>query len=178
MRELLAPHLGVRPADVVFCENAFGKPAIDGGSPIRFNLSTSEDMAVLALSDGGVELGVDIEWVRPLENDDLARRYFSRAEQVALAKLPEEDRLRGFFRCWTLKEAVVKAIGEGLSIPLDQFDVSVDGRDPPELLGARERFEAEWKPLSLAQFSPAPGFVGAVALRSALSAEVIIRAEG
>jgi 4'-phosphopantetheinyl transferase len=177
MRELLARRIGAKPTEVVFYENAFGKPAIRGGSLIGFNLSTSEDLAVLAISDGGIELGVDIEWVRPLEHDDLARRYFSEAEQVALAKLREEDRLHGFFRCWTLKEAVVKAIGEGLSIPLDRFDVPVDGREPPKLLNVRAGFKAAWQPMTLAQFAPAPGCVGALALRSALSADVIIRAE-
>jgi 4'-phosphopantetheinyl transferase len=111
------------------------------------------------------EIGVDIEAVRPIE-DDIAGQYFSPREVAALRALPESEHLAAFYRCWTRKEAIVKAIGEGLSHPLTSFDVSL-GPATPAIV---ERFEGEpdaagvWR---LANFEPASGYAGAVACRTA-----------
>jgi phosphopantetheinyl transferase len=97
-----------------------GPPYADSG--VTFNLSHAGGVALLAFSRSR-ELGVDVEGVRrDLDVDSIARRYFSLHEQRDLATFNSEERYETFFRCWTRKEAYIKAKGEGLSLPLDQFD--------------------------------------------------------
>ncbi len=158
MRELLAAALGVRPSALAFVTSVHGKPAL-ASSDLTFNLSHSGGLAALGIAQGRA-IGVDIEEVRPLK-EDIAGRFFSAREVAALRALPAAEQLDAFYRCWTRKEAIVKAIGEGLSHPLDTFDVTI-GRDAKV-----ERFEGErdanaWR---LQHFDPAPGFAGAVACR-------------
>lgn len=166
LRQLLGARLSVRPESVELVYGARGKPALanSGRNSPRFNLSHRDDLAVYALSSGGGgEVGVDVEAIRPLPDADaIAARFFSRREHAAYRALDPCDRPLGFFQCWTRKEAFVKALGEGLSHPLDSFDVSLAPGAPAELLrvapgpGADRR----WR---LTSFSPAPGFVAAVA---------------
>jgi 4'-phosphopantetheinyl transferase len=86
----------------------------------------------------GRAIGVDVEKVRSdLEADRIAARFFSPSERRALQSVPEHLRLGAFFDCWTRKEAYIKAIGGGLSLPLDQFDVSFRPGDPARLLATR-----------------------------------------
>ncbi|HEX2979348.1 MAG TPA: 4'-phosphopantetheinyl transferase superfamily protein [Anaerolineaceae bacterium] len=125
LRSLLGGVLGKSPADLRFWENDFGKPGLVDDPRLKFNLSHANQMAVFAFSRNR-ELGVDIEAIRPeLSDMDLAWRYFSRGEARVLEGLPPEKRSPAFFACWTRKEAYVKARGEGLSIPLDAFEVPV-----------------------------------------------------
>lgn len=159
MREILATALGVKPTTLAFAMAAHGKPALISGD-LTFNLSHSGGLAALGISRGPA-IGVDIEEERPLK-EDVAGRFFSAREVAALRALPEMERLGAFYRCWTRKEAIVKAIGDGLSHPLDTFDVTI-GREAKV-----ERFEGErdasvWQ---LQHFDPAPGFAGAVACRT------------
>jgi 4'-phosphopantetheinyl transferase len=160
MREILARLLGARPTDLRFAYSSHGKPSLP--TEVHFNLSHSDALAALGVSRTH-ELGVDVEHVRPLK-EDIAERFFSRAEVAALRAMPEHAQLDAFYRCWTRKEAVVKAIGEGLSRPLDSFDVTLDA-DAARL----SRMEGEsggpsaWQ---LAHFAPAPGFHGAIACRT------------
>lgn len=159
MREVLAATLGVRPSALAFAVSAHGKPALISGE-LTFNLSHSGGLAALGISRGPA-IGVDIEEERPLK-EDVAGRFFSAREVAALRALPEVEQLGAFYRCWTRKEAIVKAIGDGLSHPLDSFDVTIAGE------AKVERFEGErdasvWQ---LQHFDPAPGFAGAVACRT------------
>jgi 4'-phosphopantetheinyl transferase len=126
LRRVLASYLDMNPKDISFCYNEWGKPALAVGGPmeLRFNLSHSTDRALLAVC-AETEIGVDIEEIRPLQ-EDVAGHFFSAAECSDLSALPEADRLVGFYRCWTRKEAFVKAHGEGLSLSLKGFDVSLD----------------------------------------------------
>lgn len=159
LREILAARLSCGAAALGFDYSENEKPTLRGGQACQFNLSHSEGMAALAICDG-FELGVDIEHVRPLK-EDIAGRYFSRREVDALRRLPDGEQLDGFFRCWTRKEAIVKAIGEGLTRPLDSFDVSVSLPAVVErIVGDDAR---EWR---LAHFEPAAGYVGAIACRT------------
>ena len=143
LRSLLGEHLGLDPRALVFLQNAFGKPRLADHPSMHFSLSHSGDQAVLAVSDQR-EIGIDIERVRPLDHLDLARRYFHPNEVSAIEGVrPPDEQLLAFFRIWTLKEAIVKAIGKGLSIPLDTFDVSIS-TSPPTMVLAPEGAPRAW----------------------------------
>ena len=89
-------------------------------------------------------MGIDIERVRPLDHLDLARRYFHPNEVAAIEGVrPTEEQLLAFFRTWTLKEAIVKAIGRGLSIPLDTFEVQI-APSPPTMVLAPDGVPQAW----------------------------------
>ncbi len=139
LRSILARYLGLRPADVVFHANAYGKPFLSPNPraslpDLTFNLSHSGEFALVALARGR-RVGVDIEQVRAeFAGGSIAERFFSPLEVRTLAALPGEQQTAAFFRCWTRKEAFVKARGEGLSLPLDSFDVTLLPGDRPALL--------------------------------------------
>ncbi len=125
LREILSGYTGRDPASIEFETLAHGKPALVD-APLRFNLSHSAELALVAVA-AGCELGVDIERIRPqLEMEAIARRFFSERETEALLEYSEAEREPAFFRCWTRKEAYVKALGGGLTIPLASFEVSLD----------------------------------------------------
>ncbi|HEX8458500.1 MAG TPA: 4'-phosphopantetheinyl transferase superfamily protein [Pyrinomonadaceae bacterium] len=143
LRQLLARYLSAPPESLRFTYSAYGKPALDpsahGAQPsLRFNLSHSHELALYAFARGR-DLGIDLEHVRAdLAGAEIAARFFSAREVSALRALStEEMRVRAFFNCWTRKEAYIKARGEGLSHPLDAFDVSLAPGDPAVLLGTR-----------------------------------------
>jgi 4'-phosphopantetheinyl transferase len=163
LRQLLGARLGERPGSVRLISGAHGKPALADAGPtsLRFTLSHCDDLAVYALSSG-CEVGIDVEAVRPLPDADvIAARFFSPREQVAYCALDPHDRPLGFFHCWTRKEAFVKALGGGLSHPLDSFDVSLAPGAPAELLRHAPE-PGDGRSWRLASFVPAPGFVAAV----------------
>lgn len=144
LRLALGRHLGLDPRGLSFDENEFGKPELKGNWRGDFNLSHSGDRAVLAISDED-EVGIDLERMRPIEHLDLAKRYFHRNEVSAIAVPRDvEAQRRAFFLIWTLKEAVVKAIGCGLSIPLDSFEVSIAASRPTMALAPEGRAGIWW----------------------------------
>ncbi|ASW10341.1 4'-phosphopantetheinyl transferase superfamily protein [Rhizobium sp. 11515TR] len=161
MRVILGRYLGIPPRSIGFDYGDNGKPyvAIGGVCPIHFNLSHSADLAVLAVSDR-YELGIDIEEIRFLK-EDIAKWFFSRKEYQTLRSLPADGYLDGFYRCWTRKEAFIKAHGAGLSLPLDSFDVAFDRSKQSRLerLEGDEDAPQNWAILELA--TPA-NFAGAV----------------
>lgn len=116
LRYLLGSYVGGNPRALVFVQDEHGKPRLGGviGEWLRFNVSHSEGTAVYAVSRGR-EVGVDVERVRGDVPVEVVRRFFSETEQDALAALPAGLQLRGFFECWTRKEAYLKALGVGLS---------------------------------------------------------------
>jgi 4'-phosphopantetheinyl transferase len=142
LRTLLGRHLDHDPRSLAFATTEFGKPRLAGDGQVHFNLSHCEERAVLAISDA--ELGIDLERDRPLEHVDLAKRYFHRNEVAAItASRDEAEQRRAFFLVWTLKEAVVKALGTGLSTPLDSFEVAI-GASPPSLAAVPEGAPRAW----------------------------------
>ena len=123
LRTILGHYLGVRPEEISFFYNHFGKPMLESNI-IHFNVSKSEGKAIFVISRNRF-VGVDIEKTRAVgEIDCIARRFFSRTEYDFLLSKPESERQKTFYKFWTRKEALVKAIGEGLSIPLHTVDVS------------------------------------------------------
>ncbi len=167
LRFLIGAYRGCPPEEVRFSYGNRGKPRLvdeDNTDRLRFNLTHSHGLALLAVTSVR-EIGVDIERLRDVENDGepLAERFFSPLEASALRSLPPEQRREAFFRCWTRKEAYIKAKGEGLSLPLEQFDVSLHPREPAALLATR--FDpADAQRWSMRHLAPAEGFVGALAV--------------
>jgi len=139
-RLLLGRCLGVDAHEVQFEYSALGKPRLAAGgaaAPLQFNVSHSGDLVLVALTLGRT-VGVDVERMRPdMEHEQIAAHFFSPAECAALMALNPGLRCDGFFTCWTRKEAYIKATGDGLSLPLDQFEVSIVPGEPARLLATR-----------------------------------------
>ncbi|HEY8184968.1 MAG TPA: 4'-phosphopantetheinyl transferase superfamily protein [Pyrinomonadaceae bacterium] len=163
LRTLLSVYLGIKPDELRFSYSEKGKPSLDElqRSEINFNLAHSQGLAIYALSHGRA-VGVDLEYVREdLGGEKIAERFFSPREIEMLNSVPVELRKDAFFNCWTRKEAYIKARGEGLSMSLDGFDVSLaPGETAALLMNQKEPAEiARWTMRSL----PVPsGYVGAM----------------
>lgn len=165
LRQVLASYLNESAERIRFQYGRLGKPALAAPwceSRIHFNVSNSHEMALCALAMDR-ELGVDVEHIRPLDNfDGLAERYYAPCELETLRSLPEEQRLTGFFNCWTRKEALLKAVGTGLSFPLDRVVVTLVPDEPARLLSfhGQPGSASQWW---LEGLQPASGYVAAVA---------------
>ena len=168
LRGLLGCFEQRHPADIRYSMGPQGKPGLARVDPVaaesltRFNMAHSGNLAVFAFM-AGCEMGADIEEIRDIpEIHELAQRVFAPEETRDLEGLPEEQRRAGFFRCWTRKEACVKAVGGGLSLPLGDFRVTLGPREPARLLsiGGEVQAAQHW---TLHDLAPAPGYAGAVA---------------
>lgn len=125
LRRILSRNGAGAPERIVIADGRWGKPALSPPSALRFNVAHSGDRALVAVAHGW-ELGVDIERVRPLVDlMVLGRRVCASSELAQLAELPTHHRSIALSRCWTRKEACVKALGIGLRQPLDAFEVGV-----------------------------------------------------
>ena len=163
LREILADYLSSGPADPVFTYGPHGKPDLSGEGtiPLRFNLSHSGDLALVAVNLHH-PIGVDIELMRPGRPlRRLADRFFSSREAVALAGLAEELRTEAFYACWTRKEAYLKAQGTGLATPLNAFDVTLRPDEPATLIAHRLN-PAETSRWQLVDIQVPDGYRGAV----------------
>lgn len=142
VRSVLGSYRRTPGSDLRFDYSSHSKPALaNASSDIRFSVSHSGDLAMLALTRGR-EVGIDLEAIRDnVEIDQLATRYFSEHEYASLRELANVQRLRAFFRCWTSKEAFLKAQGIGLSRSLGSFDVEVNPKLPARLLATRPNEE-------------------------------------
>ncbi|MBI2859572.1 MAG: 4'-phosphopantetheinyl transferase superfamily protein [Chloroflexi bacterium] len=164
LRIILGQYLAIVPGQLRFSYSRNGKPALDGdfgANAFKFNLSHCNGLALYAVTRGR-EIGVDVERVRDaLAYEAIADRFFSPLQAGILRALPRTARREAFFRCWTYKEACLKAMGEGLPA-LGQLDVCV-GPGEPGLLGVKGDSEtaSRW---SLQALAPGPGFVAALAV--------------
>lgn len=166
LRMVLGSYVGCDASKLTFIYSDKGRPLLGANYalPLRFNVSHSGTRAVLAFSLGR-DVGIDVERIRHnLDCDLLAERYFSPAEQKALAGLPLQERCSGFFRCWTRKEAYIKAHGAGLSLPLDSFDVSIIRGEQNTLLATRPDASeaARW---SLCDVDAGEGYAAALCVK-------------
>jgi len=166
LRAILSRYLEIEPREVELCYSPYGKPALapeHGDEPLRFNLSHSGELALYAFNCSR-DIGIDVEHVRSeFAEMEIAERFFSRREFAAFVSLPEALRTIGFFNCWTRKEAYIKARGEGLSFPLDKFDVSLAPDEPAALLhtDGNTREAERW---SLSDLQAGTGYSAALAV--------------
>lgn len=163
LRTVLAQYLNRTPGDLRFTYNDRGKPELPSVD-LQFNVAHSDGIALFALTRAAA-VGIDIERVRPNVTDDrIAERFFAPEEVEALHALDPSARHEAFFRCWTRKEAFVKACGKGLSLALDRFVVSLAPDEPPALLETKDD-PGEANEWSLHELRPGPGYVAALAVR-------------
>jgi 4'-phosphopantetheinyl transferase len=169
LRSILGVYVKLPPAQIQFTYGPRGKPALAaacGDGRLRFNVSHSQELALYAVTCDR-EVGVDIEWMRPLDDaESIAPHFFSAYERAALRNLPVHLRHQGFFNCWTRKEAYIKAIGEGLYQPLDGFDVSLTPGEPAQLLAVLDKPD-EVKRWSFQALQPPAGYAAALAVEGA-----------
>ena len=161
LRFLVAGYVGIPAKEISFHYSKYEKPCLPTAQDLDFNLSHTEGMAIFGFTRGH-RIGVDIEHLRSdFRAEEIAERFFSLAEREALRKIPEARRHESFFRIWTRKEAYIKALGEGLSHPLHQFDVSLG--DGAELQATRPD-PSEANRWQLKDLAMAPGYVAAAAV--------------
>ena len=168
LRRILAGYLGAAAETLQFRYGAQGKPALEGSFDLDFNLAHSHGLALIGVSRGR-RLGVDLEWIRPdVADEGIAERFFAPGEVQKLVALRREDRDLAFFRCWTRKEAYIKARGEGLSIPLSSFCVSLSPEETPKLVSV-EGQPSEVSRWTLHELDPGSGFAAALAVEGPVS---------
>ena len=165
LRVVLGRYLNRPPERLAFAYGPSGKPTLAGPAPLLFNVSHSDELAVYAVARDR-EISIDVERVRPVaQPENIADHFFSPPERHALRAVPPERRLEAFYDCWTRKEAYVKARGEGLGHPLDQFAVSFGPGAPARLMPVSADSAREIAGWSLQALSPGAGYVGALAAR-------------
>lgn len=171
LRQILGRYLKTNASSLQFETGAFGKPGVidvQNNLDLRFNLSHSHQLALIAVARGR-EVGVDVEFMRAdFANDEVAEHFFSPVEVKQLVRMPAELKTRSFFNCWTRKEAYIKARGEGLSHPLDQFDVSFAPNAPAALLDNRLD-PTEVSRWSLEELFPHPAYAAALTVEGNFS---------
>ena len=170
LRILLGRYTGASPETLVFRYNGFGKPELTG-SDVCFNLSHSHEIALIAAARGRA-VGVDVERIREqVMIERIAERFFAPAEARAIAALPQDRQALAFFNCWTRKEAWIKARGEGLSIPLNSFEVTLAPGEPARLVATRpdEEEASRW---TLRGLECGPEFAAALAVAGKFGNEV------
>jgi len=165
LRTILGRYLRLPPAALEFSQTEYGKPFLKNSSAkdLRFNLSHSRDVALIAVTRGQ-DVGVDVEYMRPdFATKEVAKHFFSPRERDDLSNVPGELQTGAFYNCWTRKEAYIKARGEGVSLQLDSFDVSLAPDCPAALLDSRLHPDdvARWK---LAELFPATDYAAALAV--------------
>ena len=163
LHAILGRYLKINPATLCFDTGTNGKPKLPSGhapSGIQFNLSHSNEMALLTVTQGG-EVGVDIEYVKEnFEFQEVAERFFTAKEVAAMRSLPAHLQRQAFFKCWTSKEAFLKAKGTGLSGKLDEVEISLTTEQ-------RVQIKASVPGWSLAELTPGDGYEGALVVEGA-----------
>lgn len=168
LRTLLGRYLDIEASEITFEYSPWGKPALIapcGGDAISFSASSAEDLAVVAVSRPG-RIGVDVARLTAnVDHMQIAKAFFSQGEAAWLGGLPPKMQRPAFFAMWTAKEAYVKAVGQGLSMVLDKFEVRLDESDatfPGHIHTLHER--PQW---ALGRLDAMPGLQAAVVVEGA-----------
>jgi 4'-phosphopantetheinyl transferase len=166
LRIILGHYLNVAPGLIRFKYGKNSKPALADGpgrGKLYFNLSHSRGMVLYAFTSER-EIGVDIEYIRNIPDmEQIVERFFSAREKTVFRALSKSRKREAFFNCWTRKEALIKATGEGLSYPLDGFVVSMVPDEPARLISidGNTGLAARW---SIRDLKPAAGYAAAIAV--------------
>ena len=167
LRILIARYLQIAPSAVHFEFGEFGKPFLTKNKKFQFNISHSEEYALFGFTLNN-SIGVDIEYtLKKVDYKVIAPRFFAPNEVEKLFALPSSKQIEGFYNCWTRKEAFIKAVGNGLSLPLDQFEVTLQPEEKPRLISINwnPKEVQEW---NLSSFNINGNYVGALALKGKL----------
>lgn len=166
LRAILSNYLSEAPETIHFRYTYYGKPFLEpkiGKASLHFNVTHTEDIALYVIAQAR-RVGIDIERYRSIPDAEaIAERFFSPREKRALYNLSIQQRQLAFLRCWTRKEAYIKAVGIGLSLPLDQFSVTLNPDEPAQLL--RTDYDLaiieHWE---LHELEPGQGYLAALAV--------------
>ncbi len=165
LRQVLSGYLSVEPHQLTFRAREAGRPELSGefeGSAVRFNLSHSRNMALLAFTRV-LEVGVDIEFMAPLPNvEALAAKHFSEKELKRLRSSPRQQKMEVFYSCWTRREACLKASGDGFRVPMKTVEVF---SAPKDTLGSvpADNDPNELKLFKLVTLYPEANYISAIA---------------
>jgi 4'-phosphopantetheinyl transferase len=173
LRWALSRTLGVSAATVPIVRGERGRPKLDGIDGIDFNISHTDDVALIGIADG-TQIGVDIERAdREVNADGLARKFLTPAERATLAPLPPDARRARFLRYWTCKEAMSKATGDGISAPFRRIEVDLSPDSSPRLLAGPTPYAPEhWQ---LHAVGARAGFLATLAMWMSRSAASLNR---
>lgn len=167
LRDVLARYVDQPAGALRFETNDYGKPSLPSYEWLHFNLSHSGDIVLIAVTRGRA-IGIDVERIAPPETMvRLVEQFFSADENAAFHGLPESKRAAAFFAGWTRKEAYIKALGVGGSLPLNQFDVTLDSNAPARLLADRAN-PGNVDRWSLLDLDAGPGYAAALAAENPL----------
>jgi 4'-phosphopantetheinyl transferase len=145
LRKILGRYLGLQPEELNFAIGEHGKPylshfATDDNNRLHFNLSHSGSLFLLAIATDR-EVGIDIEQLLvDTPFSDMAQLAFSTREQKELFSLPDNQQRSAFYRCWTRKEAYLKACGMGFKLPSNSFDVTMSRETSVSLITSCDLF--------------------------------------
>ncbi|OGT09380.1 MAG: hypothetical protein A2V89_02745 [Gammaproteobacteria bacterium RBG_16_37_9] len=163
LRALLAKYLQIEPQSIVFQQNKYGKLYLDS-SLLQFNISHSHGLALFIFALNA-PVGIDVEFVRhDYKFTDIAKKFFSKAEVAELFSLPVSQQIQAFFNCWSRKEAFIKALGEGMFSPLDEFSVEVSVSKEGQVRLSYANDDQEGKFWTLEALDPADEYSGAFAV--------------
>jgi 4'-phosphopantetheinyl transferase len=167
LRQILSNYLDCHPSKLEFTYSQKGKPSLlTDNSPgkLEFNLSHSHGKALYAIACNR-KIGIDLEYIRPVEVQNLAKRFFCPAEYHALTQLPKPRQEKAFFHAWTCKEAYLKATGEGI-VGLEQVEVSINPDLPAKIIkiAGNSQAASSWQ---LKKLEVNSGYMAAIALQSA-----------
>ncbi len=167
LRKLLGDYLGLAPGHIEFNYGPYGKPALKTGDvnhTLQFNLAHSNGLALYAFC-WNLELGIDLEHVRPMASeDDFAAQIFAARESTLIASLTGEQKRQAFFKIWACKEAFFKASGDGLTKPIDQAEITLGAGETVSLvsIAGDSQQAVGWQ---LQSFQPAANFQAALAFK-------------
>lgn len=168
LRNLLGTYLQMAPDQVTFQLGDHGKPYVNHPSQIRFNISHSGDTILLGFVQKH-RIGIDIEYTkRKVAVKKIAKLFFAEEEVTSLCRLDQAYHTQAFYNCWTRKEAFIKAVGSGLSFPLDQFVVSLDSTKEATLIDTKWDKKEKYK-WTLHTIEPRKDYIGAVSVKGNVS---------